>query len=105
MTDWAPNLVALLGAGGLGAILLELIKRALDTFSGRGRQRRDEVDRAWQRADAETDRADRESNRADREAVKRRIAEEYASRSMRQLIAAPCVDTADIEPFPTYPKD
>lgn len=97
MTDWAPVVVALLGAGG-GAILLELTKRLLDSFSGRGRQRRDEVDRVWQRADAET-------TRADREAVKRRIAEEYASRTMRQLIAAPCVKTSEIEPFPTYPKD
>lgn len=97
MTEWAPVVIALLSAGG-GAILLKIVERTLDSFSGRGRQRRDEVDRAWKRADDE-------SGRADHEAVKRRIAEEYASRTMRQLIAAPCVNTSDIEPFPTYPKE
>lgn len=90
MNEWATPAALLLSAGG-GAILLELAKRALDGLSGRGRRRRDEVDRAWQRADSE--------------AVKRRLAEEYASRMMRHLISAPCVETSEIEPFPTYPKE
>lgn len=83
------TIAAVLVSLGVGAILLELTKRIADALSGRGRKRRDEVDRAWQRAD--------------REASMRRIAEEYASRQTRRLIEAPCVDTDSIESFPTYP--
>lgn len=87
--EGATVTAAVLVSLGVGAILLELTKRLLDALSGRGRKRRDEVDRAWQRVD--------------REAQKRRIAEEYASRQTRRLIEAPCVDTTTIEPFPPYP--
>ena len=82
---------------GLGGILLELTKRLLGKITNRGGNRRDEVDRAWQRAD--------------REAAKRRIAEEHASQLRRQLLAAECVNPDDIPPWPTYtptdttPKD
>lgn len=89
MTDIAPAVASLLAAMGVGGILTELTKRVLDKMSGRGRNRRDEVQRAW--------------GHADREAMKRRIAEEYASRQTRRLIEAPCVETTSIEPFPTYP--
>lgn len=82
-------IVSYLLALGVGGILLELVKRVADAISGRGKKRRDEVQRAW--------------SHADREAMKRRIAEEYSSRQTRRLIEAPCVDTASIEPFPTYP--
>jgi len=90
MTEWATPVALLLSAGG-GAIILELAKRALDALSGRGRRRRDEVDRAWQRAD--------------REASKRRRIEEHASLLRRQLIAAPCVDSATIPEYPTFDKE
>ncbi|WP_067198954.1 hypothetical protein [Microbacterium sp. XT11] len=90
MTDWATPAAVLLSAGG-GAILLELTKRVLDAASGRGRKRRDEVDRAWQRAD--------------REAAKRRRIEEHASLLRRLLIAAPCVDSSEIPEYPTYDKE
>lgn len=90
MTEWAAPIALLMSAGG-GAIILELVKRGLDRISGRGRKRRDEVDRAWQRAD--------------REASKRRRIEEHASLLRRRLIAAPCVDEATIPDFPTDPKE
>lgn len=86
MKDWAPLIIALLSAGG-GAILLELTKRILDAASGRGRRRRDEVDRAWQRVD--------------REASTRRRWQEHGSLLRRMLIAAPCVDTNTIPDPPT----
>lgn len=89
MNEQLTAVVSLLGAAGGGAITLELTKRILDAMSGRGRKRRDEVDRAYRGRDWE--------------ATKRRIAEEYASRQTRRLIEAPCVETKSIEPFPTYP--
>lgn len=85
MAEWANPISLLLSAGG-GAILLELTKRALDALSGRGRKRRDEVDRAWQRAD--------------REASRRRRLEEHASLLRRHLLAAPCVDSDTIPAYP-----
>ncbi len=90
MNEWAPSVASIAVAMGMGGILLELTKRAADALSGRGRKRRDEVQRAW--------------GRADHEAMKRRIAEEYASRQTRRLIEAPCIDTSSIEPFPNYPS-
>lgn len=90
MTEWATPVALLLSAGG-GAILLELTKRTLDAMSGRGRKRRDEVDRAWQRAD--------------REASKRRRLEEHSSLLRRLLIAAPCVDSSEIPEYPTFDKE
>lgn len=90
MTEWATPVALLLSAGG-GAILLELTKRALDALSGQGRKRRDEVDRAWQRAD--------------REASKRRRVEEHASLLRRLLLAAPCVDSDTLPAYPTEEKE
>ena len=84
----AASIAALIGAAGGGAILLELVKRLLDATTGRGRKRRDEVDRAWRRAD--------------REASRRRVVEEHASHLRRLLLAADCVDTTSIPPFPAY---
>lgn len=82
------QIVSLLIALGAGGILLELIKRLVDALSGRGRKRRDEVNRAW--------------DHADEEARKRRISEEHASQVRRLLIEAPCVDNNDIPPYPNY---
>lgn len=84
----AADIASLIAAAGGGAILLELTKRGLDKLSNRGAKRRDEVDRAWRRAD--------------REAQKRRVLEEYASQLRRVLIGAPCVETADIPTWPAY---
>lgn len=82
------QVVSLLIALGAGGILLELVKRIADSFSGRGKKRRDEVDRAW--------------GARDEEARKRRISEEHASHVRRLLIEAPCVDNSAVPPYPNY---
>lgn len=82
------QIVSILIALGAGGILLELTKRIVDTFSGRGKKRRDEVDRAW--------------SARDEEARKRRISEEHASFIRRLLIEAPCVENSTVPPYPTY---
>ena len=84
----AGTLVTIIGALGGGAIVPSLVKRGIDAVSGRGRKRRDEVDRAWRRADSE--------------ARKRRVIEEHASQLRRELLEAPCVDPAAIPPWPRY---
>ena len=84
----AADIASLIAAAGGGAILLELTKRGLDKLSNRGAKRRDEVDRAWRRAD--------------REAHKRRMLEEYASHLRRILISAACIEAADIPNWPAY---
>lgn len=84
----AATVALVLTALGAGGILLELTKRIGGAVTGRGRRRRDEVDRAWRRAD--------------REASRRRRMEEYASRLVRVLTAAPCVDLEQIPPWPAY---
>lgn len=85
--DYAA-LAAIITAVGGGMIIPKLFTRAWDAISGRGKRRRDEVDRAWRRVD--------------REAQRRRVVEEHASHLRRMLIDAPCVDVADIPPFPSY---
>lgn len=86
MTEWAQPVAAVITAMGGGAILLELVKRVLDRLSGRGRKRRDEVERAWARADSE--------------AARRRRSDEHASLLRRMLLGAPCVDAASIPEWP-----
>ncbi|WP_119697054.1 hypothetical protein [Microbacterium halotolerans] len=86
--ELAAIISSLLGAGGIGAILIKLVERGLDKMSNRGNKRRDEVDRAWRRVD--------------REASRRRKVEEHASHLTRLLIAAPCVDPTTIPKFPPY---
>lgn len=86
-----PQIVSLLAALGAGGILLELTKRLVDSFSGRGKQRRDEVDRAW--------------SARDDEARKRRISEEHASSIRRMLIEAPCVENSTVPPYPSYKEN
>lgn len=81
-------IVSYLLALGVGGILLELVKRLFDSFSGRGKKRRDEVDRAW--------------GARDEEARKRRISEEHASLIRRLLIEAPCVDHTKVPLYPNY---
>lgn len=82
------DLMALLAAAGGGAILPEITKRALDAISGKGKKRRNEVDKAWRARD--------------REATTRRRLEEYASLLIRLLTAATCVDPKDIPKWPAY---
>jgi len=84
----AADIASLIAAAGGGGILLELTKRGVGALSGAGRKRRDEVDRAWKRTD--------------KEAQRRRLIEEHASHLRRILFGAPCVDAADIPPWPTY---
>jgi hypothetical protein len=83
-----PEIAALITALGIGGILAKLADRIWGALTGRAKERRSEVDRAWARADDE--------------ARKRRVIEEHASRLTRRLIEAPCVDDKTIEPFPTY---
>lgn len=91
MSEWAPAIASLIAAAGGGAILLELVKRALDKLSGQGRRRRDEVEKAWARVDTE--------------ASKRRRIEEHASLVRRMLIGAPCIDSTSIPDWPSYDKE
>lgn len=91
-----PEQIATLMVGlGVGGILLELAKRLFDALTGRGRKRRDEISRAW-------DRTDQERRRADEESRRKRIAEEHASHCRRLLLEAPCVPNETIPPYPTY---
>lgn len=79
-------LVALLGAGGGGAVLLALINGLIKWVSGASaRERAKNTDLISQRTSAieERDAAERERDEADKE---RRHANEYASILRRQLI-------------------
>jgi Sec-independent protein translocase protein TatA len=94
-------LVAVLGSGGLGAVVtsvLNSIRMARRGVSGREDKRRDDIikqrDEAWARArQAEAD-ADREEARADRERGRRIRWMELAARYRLQLISAGIEPTA-----------
>jgi len=88
--DIARDLALLLTAIG-GTVLVPKIAAALwGALTGRaGRQRR-EIDRVRLQADDE--------------AHRRRMAQEHASACRRLLLEAPCVDPADIPPWPTYTR-
>ena len=92
----AADIAALLVAGGVGAVVLELTKRIWDAISGRGKVRRDEIARAWAQADEQR-------QKRDDEATRRRIAEEHASQLRRLALEAPCIPNEDIPQYPTYP--
>lgn len=96
----AQVVITLLGAGTLGAIITSIVNGTIKYMSGTsGRERIRNADMRTQRneawADAERERADRE--RADRDKGR---ALEYAAHCRRQLIEAPCIDAADIKPWP-----
>lgn len=89
---WSAADIATLVAAFGGLRGAEAIIRALWTgLSEKGQRRRSETDRAWRQAD--------------KEARKRRIAERHAGLMERMLIAAPCIDTATIPPWPSYGTD
>lgn len=95
------NAVAIVLSAGGGMIVLKLIEHATAVFTGRAKSKRDEVDRAWAKAEqAEEARAHSERAR-DQERRDRRIAQEHTSELRRMLIEASCVDTADIPPYPS----
>lgn len=66
-----------------------LLDHARESLTGRARKRRDEVDRAWTRADLE--------------ARHRRILAESLSTHRRIIIEAPCLSADDLPPYPTAP--
>jgi len=84
--DTAQLLVAVLGAGGGGAVLLALVNGVIKWLSGASsRERAKNSDLATQRTNAinERNEAERERDEADE---KRRETEEYVSILRRQLI-------------------
>lgn len=81
-------LVAILGAGGGGAVLLALVNGIMKWLSGAShREREKNTDLATQRRTAieERDQAERERDEADK---KRREAEEHVAILQRQLLLA-----------------
>lgn len=86
--DGAQLVATILGAGGGGAVILTLIKglvKWLTGFAGRERARNTSLEAQRIAAVRERDQA---NDRTDVANVKRRMAEEYASRLRRQLIEA-----------------
>lgn len=105
--DGTQALVAVLGAGGLGAALLALVNGLVKWLNGSyGRQRAKSADLVKQRDDAYAraqraeDRADEADARADREALERRRMSEYASELRRILIESGHATVEDLPPFP-----
>ena len=84
----AEVLVTVLGTGGVGAILLALIKGASSWLSGgASRERARNASYLEQRTSAITER-DEMAEERESEAARRRTAEEYAALLRRQLIEA-----------------
>lgn len=83
--ELTQQIVALVVALGGGTLIPTLFK-GLRSRTEKGKQKRDEVDRAWRHAD--------------REAAHRRRIAEHASHLRRLLYAAPCVETNTIPPWP-----
>ncbi len=73
-----------------GATGLKLITGFWHLVTGRARRKRDEVDRAW--------------DRADREAVYRRRLQEHTSRLRRIITEAPCLTPDVLPPEPVAPE-
>ena len=98
--DGTQAVVALLGAGGLGAALLALVNGLIKWLNGSyGRQRSRSADLVVQRNDAYA-RAVEAEERAEGEALHRRRLAEYASELRRLLIEAGH-DPRDLPPFPS----
>jgi hypothetical protein len=84
--DWVPIIAAVLGAGGVGAMLREIfaaVGKLLGGMSARESTRK--VDIVQQR-DAALARESRAWTLVDAEAEKRRKTQEYAARLRRQII-------------------
>lgn len=106
--NWIAVLVAVLGAGGIGAAIREIVgvvTLARNGVSGREDKRR--VDIIVQRdhalkLQAEAEAGERKAEaRADREAEQRRHWQEVAARLRRQIIEL----GADPGPWPSPPKE
>lgn len=103
--NWVAILVAVLGAGGIGAAIREIasvVSLARQGVSGKEDKRRSDIiaqrDHALQ-LQAEAEDAERVADaRADAEAAHRRHWEEVAARLRRQLIEL----GAEPGPWPTY---
>lgn len=89
------QLVAIAVAAIGSPLLLEVTKRLISWAKGRERAKRAEIDRAH-------DLIDRERSGHDRTRRKLRIMEQYASRLLRRLTEAPCIDDATIPTWPDY---
>lgn len=99
---------AIFGAGGLGAVLLTLVKGILDWLSGKHSREKDrnvdilaQRNDAWKERDAERKRANCERIRADAEHRRRRQLSEYAS-ELRSLLLEKGVPTDDLPDWPPY---
>lgn len=98
----------IIGAGGLGAVLLALVKGVVDWLSGaHAREKSRNVDAlaqrddAWAQRDHERHRADAEQNRADAEHRRRRQLAEYAS-TLRAMLLENGVPAAQLPPWPDH---
>lgn len=98
-------LVAVLGSGGLGAVITSVvnsIQLARAGVSGKEDKRREDIikqrDAAWARAAQAEAEADREEARADREREHRIALQEHAARLRMQLLKA------GIEPVERAPR-
>lgn len=97
--DWVPIVVAALGAGGIGALLREIVSGATKIAGGmsaRESKRADDI--VQQRAEAIA-REEKAWRQVDAEAKKRRAALDYAARLRRRLIELGVVDP---EPEPSF---
>lgn len=107
--DGTQLIVALLGSGGVGAVILAGTNGVVKWLNGSyGRQRGKSADLvkqrddAYARAQAAEMRADLADERADGEARRRRQMAEYAS-ELRRLLIENGQQTTDLPPFP--PRD
>ena len=96
------------GAGGLGAILLALVKGVIDWLNGSHSRERDrnvdiltQRNDAWKERDAERKRANCERIRADTEHRRRRQVAEYASH-LRAVAIRGGIDPSELPDWPPY---
>lgn len=108
--DNATLIATLVGAGGLGAALLELVRgfsRWSNGTAAREKSRNADLvtqrNDAWEERDRQSDRADKLQQRADTEARNRNRAQDYAARLRRMLIEAG-VESTMIPADPPYVK-
>jgi hypothetical protein len=96
--------VALIGSGsGLWVLINNLIARAngkTEQIRATNADMKTQRDDAYKLAASERERATSEQKRADSEAQARNRWADHAARLRRMLVAAPCVDVADIPASP-----
>lgn len=86
--DWVPIVAAVLGAGGLGALLREAVSAVRKVMAGMAARESSRKRDIVQQRDAAAQREARAWAQVDREAAKRRQVQDYAAALRRQLIEA-----------------